>query len=68
MFQQLIFQMAYNCPERELLAAYDQHLLAIAQSGGNIKTYSHYIVYLMVSEAIYHRGLSDSWKPMTIPS
>lgn len=61
--------MAYNCPERDLLAAHDQHLLAIAQIGANnIKSYSHYTVYLMVTEAIYHRGLGDSWKPLSTPS
>ena len=68
MFQQLMFQVFYEAPENNLLTSYELHCQAIEQSGGNVHLYPRVNHYLMVAEAIYHRGLAKNWKPMYTPN
>jgi hypothetical protein len=67
MFQQLMFQVFYEALENNLLTSYRLHCQAI-EDVGDLTLYKNVSHYLMVTEAIYHRGLAANWKPMYTPN
>jgi hypothetical protein len=67
MFKQMMFQMFYEAPENALLSSFDLHCASIEASGG-LNLYKQVNHYVMVTEALYHRGLMPNWKPMYVPS
>jgi len=63
----MMFQMFYEAPENVLLSSYDFHCASIEASGG-LNLYKNVSHYLMVTEAIYHRGLMPKWNPIDTPN
>jgi hypothetical protein len=69
MFQQLLFQLFYTIPDENLVATFEYHCNQMATRGVGPDKYEQLLPYLMVTEALYAKGLSpDTWKPMFPPN